>query len=80
MVEKQGSGLRVGLQYLVADKVKVPQYKVHDYILMADRCVLMVGESGHFTSTSTIVSALYTPYYYWVHNVNLHTNLNIHIL
>ena len=47
----------MGLQYLVADKVKVQlQYKVHNYIKMDDMCALMVGENGHFTSTSAMVS------------------------
>ena len=46
----------MGPQYLVADKVKVQQYKVHNYIKMDDMCALMVGENGHFTSTSAMVS------------------------
>ena len=45
----------MGLQYLVADKVKRQQYKLHSQIKMDDMCALLVGESGHFTSTSTMV-------------------------
>ena len=40
---------------------------------MDDMCVLKVGESGHFTSTSTMVSTLY-----WMHELKLHTILSMH--
>ena len=52
----------MGLQYLITDKVKVQQteYKVHNLIKMDNMCVLIVGESGHFTSTSTMVCTIYT--------------------
>ena len=65
----------MGLEYLVADKVKVQQYKVHIYFKMDDMCALRVGESSHFTSISTMVSTLY-----WMYKLKLHTILSIYIV
>ena len=55
----------MGLQYVVVDKVKVQQYKVHNLIKTDDMCVLMVEESGHFTSTSTMVRTQYYGHHTW---------------